>query len=156
MSEAAVDLRKASGPENVLDELKQKFGEDSFTPQATRDGVPTVWLPRERAHTVLRYLKTEIPRPYPFLYDLTGIDERNQINRGDGRDNDFTVVYQLMSFERNSDVRIKVPLEGEAPSVPTITDIWPMANWYERELWDMFGIDVEGHPDLRRILTPPW
>jgi NADH-quinone oxidoreductase subunit C/D len=104
----------------------------------------------------LDFLKNEIPRPYPFLYDLTGIDERNHTNRADGLDHDFTVVYQLLSFERNTDVRLKIPLDGQAPSVRTITDIWPMANWYERELWDMFGINVEGHPDLRRILTPPW
>jgi NADH-quinone oxidoreductase subunit C/D len=140
----------------VLEELEQKFGNDVVAPQETRDGVPTAWVPRERAHEVLQYLKTEIPHPYPFLYDLTGIDERNHLNRDGGPDNAFTVLYQLLSFERNEDVRLKIPLDGDRPSIPTITGIWPMANWYERELWDMFGIDVEGHPDLRRILTPPW
>src|ERR1044071_158114 len=144
------------GGDTILQELTEKFGSDVFVPQATRDSVPTAWMPRERTHDVLGYLKSEIPRPYRFLYDLTGIDERNHLNRADGLDNEFTVVYHLLSFDRNADVRLKVPLYGEAPSVPTVTDLWSMANWYERELWDMFGVVVENHPDLRRILTPPW
>ncbi len=78
------------------------------------------------------------------------------MNRPRQPDSDFTVVYQLLSFDRNEYLRIKVALQGEYPSIRTITDLWPSANWYERELWDMFGIRVEGHPDLRRILMPPW
>jgi NADH-quinone oxidoreductase subunit C/D len=62
----------------------------------------------------------------------------------------------LLSYERNEDVRLKVALDGASLSVPTVTDLWPGADWYERELWDMFGINVEGHPNLRRILMPPW
>ena len=70
-------------------------------------------------------------------------------------ESDFTVVYHLLSFERNEDIRIKVPLEAENPSLASVTDLWPSSNWYEREVWDMFGIGFEGHPRLRRILMPP-
>ena len=140
---------------NILHELKEKFGEELITPQNTCDEIPTAWLPRVRAHEVLRYLKTAARQPYRMLYDLTAIDERNRVNRHGQPDSDFTVVYHLLSFERNSDVRLKIALQGEHPSIPTITDVWPMADWYEREIWDMFGIGVEGHPRLRRILMPP-
>jgi NADH-quinone oxidoreductase subunit C/D len=103
---------------------------------------------------MMRYLKTEAEKPYRFLYDLTAIDERVRADRGDGPASDFTVVYHLLSFERNEDVRIKVALTGEHPSLDTITDVWPSANWYEREAWDMFGVTFNGHPHLKRILMP--
>jgi len=141
----------------VFQELQQVFGELSVRPQAERDrrdGIPTFWAPRDKAHEMLRHLKTEVERPYRFLYDLTAIDERVRADRGDGPASDFTVVYHLLSFERNQDVRIKVALTGERPSVDTVTDVWPSADWYEREVWDMFGVTFDGHPHLRRILMP--
>ncbi|HEX5084271.1 MAG TPA: NADH-quinone oxidoreductase subunit C/D [Blastocatellia bacterium] len=142
----------------IFQELQRVFGEASVRPQATRDGrdgIPTFWAPRDKARQMLRYLKTEAEAPYRFLYDLTAIDERVRADRDDGLMGDFTVLYHLVSFERNQDVRIKVALTGELPSLDTITDIWPSANWYEREVWDMFGLTFNGHPNLRRILSPP-
>ncbi len=139
----------------VFQELRRVFGEASVRPQATRDGIPTFWAPQDKARETLRYLKTGAERPYRLLYDLTAIDERVRADRADHRAGDFTVVYHLLSFERNADVRMKVALTGERPSIETITDIWPSANWYEREVWDMFGVAFDGHPHLRRILTPP-
>ncbi len=141
----------------VFQELQQVFGELSVRPQAERDrldGIPTFWAPRDKAHEMLRHLKTEVERPYRLLYDLTAIDERVRADRGGGPAGDFTVVYHLLSFERNQDVRIKVALTGERPSLDTITDVWPSANWYEREVWDMYGVTFDGHPHLRRILMP--
>jgi NADH-quinone oxidoreductase subunit C/D len=140
----------------IVEELRQKFGAEAITEQATRDAVPTVWVGVDAVAGVLRYLKHEVPRPYRMLYDLTAIDERTRENRPGQPDSDFTVVYQLLSFDRTEYVRVKVALKGEFPAIRTVTDLWPSANWYERELWDMFGIKVEGHPDLRRILMPPW
>lgn len=140
----------------IFQELETRFGPETFTPQATRDDIPTLWVSREQVRDVLRHLKTDVPQPYRTLYDLTAIDERVRANQNNGRpSSDFTIVYHLLSYERNADVRLKVPLNGEFPSIPTVTDIWPAANWYEREVWDMFGIKVEGHPNLRRILLPP-
>jgi NADH-quinone oxidoreductase subunit C/D len=105
-------------------------------------------------HGILRYLKAEISRPYCTLYDLTAIDERPRINRHGAPDADFTVVYHLLSYDRADYVCLKVPLNGPRPSLRSVTDLWPAANWYEREVWDMFGIGFEGHPHLERILMP--
>jgi len=111
-----------------------------------------LWAPRQKVVEILRYLKNEVLARYPMLYDLTAIDERLHKSRHGLPPCDFSVVYHLLSFERNQDIRPKVPLDGEYPSTPSVTGIWPNANWYEREVWDMFGIEFNGHPDLRRIL----
>ena len=66
----------------------------------------------------------------------------------------FHVVYQLYSIDDNITLRLRVPIPNDAPIISTIEGIYPNANWHERELWDMFGIKVEGHSDLRRILMP--
>jgi NADH-quinone oxidoreductase subunit C/D len=151
----AVDGLAMNDHPHIVEELQNKFAEAIITQQPTQDEIPTLWVARDRAHEILRYLKTEIDKPYRMLYDLTAIDERVRTHQQGQPPSDFTVVHHLLSFERNADVRIKVALEGEYPSLPTITDIWPAANWYEREVWDMFGVTFEGHPHLRRILMPP-
>jgi NADH-quinone oxidoreductase subunit C/D len=108
----------------------------------------------------LRFLKDGVDRPFRMLYDLTAVDERNRRDRAAGSSAgaaagaEFTVVYHLLSFERNEDVRVKAALDGEYPSLPSVTGLWPSANWYEREAFDMFGIRFDGHPNLRRLLMP--
>jgi NADH-quinone oxidoreductase subunit C/D len=139
----------------IIDELSAAFGDAVLAVQPTKDGIPTLWVRRERAAAVLRHVKTRVERPYPMLYDLTAIDERTRTNRQDQPAGSFTVVYHLLSFDRNEDIRIKVPLTEEDPSLPSITGIWPAANWYEREIWDLFGIVFDGHPHLQRLLMPP-
>jgi NADH-quinone oxidoreductase subunit C/D len=132
----------------------QGYLSTAAVPQQTADRIPTFWIPRENLVAAVRYLKFEIDRPYKFLYDLTAIDERVRTHRAGQPPSDFTVVYTLLSFERNEYLRLKVALSERRLSVPTITSIWPSANWYEREVWDMFGIVFDGHPHLRRILMP--
>jgi NADH-quinone oxidoreductase subunit C/D len=144
-----------SAQPDVIQAVNERFDGAVLAQQPTRDGIPTLWISADRVRDVLRYLKHEIEQPYRMLYDLTAIDERLRTQRRGQPLSDFTVVYHLLSFGRNEDVRIKVPLQGESPSLHTITDLWPAANWYEREAWDMFGITFEGHPHLRRILLPP-
>ena len=139
---------------DVFQELKSKFAEAVLGQQPTRDEVPTVWLAKDHAHEVVHYLKQDAPQPYRMLYDLTAIDERMRVHRDGQPASDFTVVYHLLSFDRNSDVRLNVPLQGAPPKLPTITGLWEAANWYEREVWDMFGIIFDGHPHLQRILMP--
>jgi NADH-quinone oxidoreductase subunit C/D len=139
----------------IVDELCDRFGADTFGRQETSDGIPTVWTTKEKAREVLGYLKTEVERPYKMLYDLTAIDERVRRVRQGQSPSDFTVVYHLLSFERNEDLRLKIPLTERTASLPPLTDLWPAANWYEREVWDLFGITFVDHPHLRRILLPP-
>ena len=136
-------------------ELRAWFAAANFTTQPTGDGIPTFWIPAGRLHDVLRYLKDEVQPPFRMLYDLTAIDERTRANRRGQPESDFTVVYHLLSYERNTDIRLKVALRANSLSLPSIVDLWPAANWYECEAWDMFGITFEGHPHLRRILMPP-
>jgi len=139
----------------IVEVLQGRFGPAIQAIQETADAIPTLWVAREQAGTLLRYLKREIPAPYHFLYDLCAIDERVRTRREGQPAADFTVVYHLLSYERNADIRIKVALAESDPVLPSITGLWPMANWYEREAWDMFGVRFDGHPHLRRILLPP-
>jgi NADH-quinone oxidoreductase subunit C/D len=135
--------------------LKAKFGDTSIvSEQSTADNILTIWVDEKKLKDILKFLKNEISLPYKMLYDLCAIDERKRAKRNGQPASDFTVVYHLTSFERNEDIRIKTALIGEYPSITSITDIWPNANWYEREVFDMFGITFTGHPNLRRILMP--
>jgi NADH-quinone oxidoreductase subunit C/D len=138
----------------ILDELAGKFGVDAILSQTTLDHIPTFWTLSDKVNVVLRYLKNSAAQPYKMLYDLTAIDERDRVHREGQPKSDFTVVYHLLSFERNEYIRIKVALSSGDLHIPTITDIWTSANWYERELWDMFGIVVDGHPHMARLIMP--
>jgi NADH-quinone oxidoreductase subunit C/D len=140
--------------QDVIQELQARFG-GGLTVQATKDGIPTIWVMDSQIQPVLRFLKAEARPPFRMLYDLTAIDERQRTNQNGLPKSDFTIVYTLLSFERNADVRIKVPLKNEKLALPSVVSIYSNANWYEREVWDMFGIRFEGHPNLRRILMPP-
>jgi NADH-quinone oxidoreductase subunit C/D len=135
----------------VGENLYRQFGEDLFVTQHCADKIPTVWVSRSRLVEVLEFLKPS----FSMLYDLFAIDERTRVHRDGQPDSDFTVVYQLLSMERNEDLRVKVALAEGDLRLPTIVSIWPNANWYEREAWDMFGVDFAGHPNLFRILLPP-
>jgi NADH-quinone oxidoreductase subunit C/D len=140
---------------SVISELNIRFGDQVVVySQDTIDETATLWVDKKDIVQVLKYLKTDIILPYNLLYDLTAIDERTRKNRNNQPKSDFTVVYHLTSFERNDDLRIKVALNAVNLTTPSITSIWESANWYEREVYDMFGILFEGHPRLTRILMP--
>lgn len=140
---------------SVVRLLHDRFGADAFVFQRTADGIPTLWLGLKQLLPVLRHLKNGIERPYSLLYDLTAVDERSRTWRGGLPTSAFTAIYHLLSFDRNEDIRIKVALDEQDPHLPSITPIWPAANWYEREAWDMFGIRFDGHPNLCRLIMPP-
>jgi NADH-quinone oxidoreductase subunit C/D len=137
----------------IAGEIGDRLG-PTAVPQDTHDHIPTFWVARDRVPALLRFLKEEVDRPYKMLYDVSAIDERMKAHRDGQPASDFTVVYHLLSFDRNEYVRIKVALTEDRLALPSITDIWPAANWYEREVWDMFGIFFDGHPHLERILMP--
>lgn len=140
---------------SILRDLNRRFGGDAITVQKTSDEIPTFWAGRDILHDLLSYLRHGAEQKFRVLYDLTALDERLRVHREGMPLGDFTVVYHLVSFERNDDIRIKVALREGALEVPSAADIWPNADWYEREVWDLFGITFAGHPNLRRILTPP-
>jgi NADH-quinone oxidoreductase subunit C len=87
---------------------------------------------------------------FDMLVDLTAVDYLRYPGREDGPR--FEVVYHLYSLRHQHRLRVKVRVDEDDAVVPTVTALWPIANWLEREVWDMFGIRFEGHPDLRRLL----
>lgn len=139
---------------DIVQEIRNRFPGREFHLQKTKDEFPTIWVNSRDLTDVISFLKNETPGSYKMLYDLTAIDERERQNRQDQPESDFTVVYQLLSFDRNTDIRLKVSLKGDSLQVPSITSVYANANWYEREVFDMFNVKFAGHPNLRRILMP--
>jgi len=97
---------------------------------------------------VMEFLQSDTRLQYDVLVDITAVDYL-------GQDPRFEVVYHLLSLSRHDRLRIKVGVRAEKPAVASMTPLWSNANWLEREVWDMFGIEFEGHPDLKRILLYP-
>lgn len=133
-----------------LEELLRQYPDAALSLQLTADGTPTVWVAPGRLLDVLRHLKPN----FPMLLDVFGMDERLREHKPPAA-LDFTVVYHLFSLERREEFRVKTSVTEDSPVVPSAVPVWPNANWYEREAWDMFGIKFSGHPNLRRIILPP-
>jgi NADH-quinone oxidoreductase subunit C len=111
-------------------------------------GEQTILLKPEHLVAVCAYLQKSLH--YTFLSSVTAVDWPERVPR-------YDVVYHLLSISHRSELRLKVRVgeRGEDhPSVPTVSGVWPGANWYEREVYDLFGILFAGHPDLTRILMP--
>jgi NADH dehydrogenase I D subunit len=144
-----IELNEAE--KSLAQALKERFGEDVQEIPQTSD-MPVFQVAGSRVKEVLGYLKTEARPRFLRLDDLTAVDESARRERHNYPD--YTLIYQLLSYESASRVRLKVDLHGEEPAPASVTDLWPGANWYEREVFDMFGIRFEGHPRLRRLLMP--
>jgi len=124
-------------------------------PQAVEDvvefaGETTLVLNPDYLPVVARFLRDSPGLVYNFLSDISDVDYYPDYNRP-GR---FGVCYHLLSMLYKRRIRLKVYLPEDEPSVETVTTVWPGANWLEREIMDMMGIDFKGHPDKRRILMP--
>jgi len=99
---------------------------------------------------VLAHCRDDAALAFDVLIDLTAVDYLKYPGREDGPR--FEVVYHLYSITHNHRLRLKVRVDEDDASVPSAVALWPIANWLERETWDMFGVRFEGHPDLRRLL----
>jgi NADH-quinone oxidoreductase subunit C len=133
----------------MLARLVERFGAGVLGTHAYR-GDHTVIVDRAAVRDVLAFCRDDSALKFDMLTDVTAVDYLRYPGREDGPR--FDVVYHLYSIDHNHRLRIKVPVEQDAASVPTASGLWPIANWLEREVWDMFGIRFEGHPDLRRLL----
>jgi len=127
---------------DICQAVKERFGVDS---SEFRDQV-SLLVPPESIVKMCQVLRDEFG--FARLASETAVDYWPQ------QDPRFHVVYQLHSFQHNDRICLRVPVPGSKPFVPTLVTVYLNANWYEREIWDMFGIRFEGHPDMRRILMP--
>src|SRR5690349_7813337 len=118
---------------SLTEQLRLKFSDVTFTEQSTKDEILTLWLPLGRLREVLTYLKSEVPAPFPLLYDITAIDERTRKKENGNHTTQFTLVYHLYSFDRNNFIRLKASLADNL-TAPSISSLWLNANWYEREV----------------------
>jgi NADH-quinone oxidoreductase subunit C len=128
--------------EPIVKDLQEKF---NATYEEFRNEVHC-FVNGEQIVEALTFLRDE--QKFEMLSALTAVDYYPQNAPR------FHVIYQLTSLEKNIVLQLRVPVNGDAPKLPTTTKVYDLANWRERELLDMFGIEFEGHPDPRRILMP--
>ena len=132
---------------STVEKVRQKFPQAIVETVEYRDEQTIVLKPEELV-TVCSYLQKDLL--YNFLSSVTAVDWPERLPR-------FDVVYHLLSIPNQCVLRLKVRVglrREEHPAVPTVVEVWPAANWYEREVYDLFGITFTGHPDMRRILMP--
>jgi len=130
----------------LIDLVKERFGE-SITEAVATLGQQIIRVKRDSLIDLCRFLKDDGRALFDMCADLTAV------HWPDRKGEEFEVVIQLYSVPKNRRLRIKVSL-ADGQSCPSVTPIWAGANWMEREAYDMFGLEFEGHPDLRRILLP--
>ena len=123
-----------------------------WDPQAVTEviefrGETTIVVPRAHLRRTAEFLAREPGLRFTYLSDITATDQFPIEPR-------FELNYHLVSLERRERVRLKVRVSGDDPVVPSVTSVWPGANWHEREAFDLMGVRFEGHPDLTRILMP--
>jgi NADH-quinone oxidoreductase subunit C len=134
MTEAAV---------KAVQRLVQVFGKEAVK-AGESNGVPNVTLDPRKAREILSFLRNDPECAFDMLTDFFGVDHNTTKDR-------FELIYLLNSMSKQNRLTVKVRL-NEGESFPTASDIWLAADWFEREIFDMFGIRFSGHPDLRRIL----
>jgi NADH-quinone oxidoreductase subunit C len=127
--------------------VRAAVAEDAVVETRFQHGQATLDVDPARVHDVLRYLRDEDEEPYGFLASVHGCDYLPEEPR-------LGIHYQLLSMERRDRLNVRARVTVEEPQVPTVTDLFPTANFQEREVYDFFGVIFEGHPDLRRILMP--
>lgn len=138
-----------SDPEwsKTLNKIHEQFGEHVIEIH-DQLGQDTVVVSKSVILALARFLRDDPELKYNYLTDLTAVDHMTRKPR-------FEVVYHFMSLEHTARVRVKVPVGEADPEVESLTPLWKIADWLEREVWDMFGIRFKNHPDLRRLLLYP-
>jgi NADH-quinone oxidoreductase subunit C len=132
---------------SLIASLNERVPAARFEPVASIDLQATTYVSRDELPEVARVLRDHPDLRFDFLAELTAVDVWPHEPR-------FEVVYTLVSIEHRVRLRLKVRLEGADARIGTVTGVWPAANWLEREVWDLFGIVFESHPDPRRLLMP--
>ncbi|MDA1192510.1 MAG: NADH dehydrogenase (quinone) subunit D [Candidatus Poribacteria bacterium] len=159
--QAVVEEEAEAGPTPPLHvgKLQEAFG-DAVLAVDHEVGEWTVYVSADKAHDILAFLKEDVELQYSMMTDLTAVDysKLDEIRARFGAR--YHVLYSLYSFANRDDadlkrLRVKAPLTG-GESIRSVVDVYPAANWAEREVYDMFGIAFDGHPDLRRILMPDY
>jgi NADH-quinone oxidoreductase subunit C len=131
----------------LIDSLQQDVPGAHVESAPTIDLQTTIYVSRDDVPAIARVLRDRPDLRFAFLAELTAVDLHPREPR-------FEVVYMLVSIEHKHRLRMKVRLDGAGAHVATVSDVWPAANWMEREVWDLFGIQFDGHPDPRRLLMP--
>lgn len=131
----------------ILRRIEEKFAA-AVIQTHSQLGQDTVVLAKPALVDLARFLKEDPDLGFEYLMDVTAVDHWKRRPR-------FEVVYHFLSLKNKFRLRVKVPVGEPQPEVDSLTALWPAANWYEREVYDMFGIKFKGHPDLRRILLYP-
>ena len=132
----------------ALDRLLERFP-DEVVSHHSQHGDETAVVKAERFVEICEYLRDDSATEMQSLMDLTAVDFLGV------KEPRFEVVYHLYSLTKNHRLRLKIEVDEENPKVPSVLSVWKSANWMEREVWDLYGISFEGHPDLRRILLYP-
>ena len=135
--------------EEILRRLRGRLGA-AIVDTHEQHGDATAVVDRNALLDALRFCRDEPALSFDVLMDLAGADYLKYPGREDGPR--FEVVYHLCSLSHNHRVRLKVRVDEDDAVVPSTVPLWPIANWLEREVWDMFGVRFAGHPDLRRLL----
>lgn len=130
---------------DIIDQIKAKFGSSVIDSHNFR-GDQTVTVKKEYVLELGKFLRDHPPLSFNFLMDLTAVDYYKK------KPARFEVVYHFYSLKHNRRMRVKVPVGEDDCIVDSLVPLWKTADWYEREVWDLYGIKFNGHPDLRRIL----
>ena len=132
----------------AIDKVAERFSGAVIERYEDRSGAPWAVIAKEQIRDVAQFLKTDHELQFRLFLSADAVD-RMYLPVNDPR---FEVVYFLRSLLRNEVINLKVRVGGETPEVPSVTPVFQGANWWERFVWDFYGIKFEGHPDLRRIL----
>ena len=124
--------------------LEEKFG-NRIVEAGIDKGAAVAIVEAGAVHDFIKFLKETPELDFHMLADLCGVDYMPRKPR-------FEVVYQLHNLDRHERIRLRVQIEEDNCKVATISDLYPVANWLEREAWDMYGVEFEGHPNLTRLL----